>query len=269
MDAIQEARLQLKQGNLNYAYKLIKNEIENNPSKEAYEVLGDVQMEMGNFEKALESYRNAGNVIKASRAMVTMGLFSEALSSLVGVEGKEATSLRAFCLFKLEKYEEALSEANKIDSTEDPLLYKIKGICEYRLGYLSDAIKDLSRAVMLYHDDADLYYYKALAEERLGDNETAERDVDMAINLSPYYAENYLMKGRLVESKGKITDAISLYGRAISLSPSMKEAYVRRAKAYMKLGKDEQAMQDIDKVTELEKEENRKAEKKKDLDQLT
>ncbi len=258
MDSIQEAKLQLKQGNLNYAYKIIKDEVERQASKEAYEILGDVLMEMGDFEGALNAYQNSGNKLKVGKALVTLGLYNDALSSLSGIEDKEARKLRAFCLFKLEKYEQALSEIEDAENLDDPLLYKIKGIAEFKLGNFSDAIKDLSRALMLYHDDADIYYYKALAEEQLGDNSRAEKDIDMAITLNPYYAEIYLAKGRLTESRGKIEDAISFYGKAIFLSPSMREAYVRRAKAYMKLGKDEQALSDIKKVNELEEKDNSK-----------
>jgi tetratricopeptide (TPR) repeat protein len=256
MDSLKEARSQLREGNLNYAYKLITDEIEKRASKEAYEILGDVLFEMGNFEEALNAYSKTDNNLKKGKVMVSLGLYNDALLELGNLDNQEAHKLRAFCLLKLEKYEEALSEAEKF-SGSDPLIFKIKGISEFKLGLLSDSIKDLSRALSMYHDDAELYYYKALAEEKLGEDKIAERDADMAITLNPYYAEVYLTKGRLMELHGKVNEAISLYGKAITLSPSMKEAYVRRAKAFMKIGDEEKAMIDIEKVNQLDDKESK------------
>ncbi|MFP3261014.1 MAG: tetratricopeptide repeat protein, partial [Sulfolobus sp.] len=55
----------------------------------------------------------------------------------------------------------------------------------------------------------------------------------------------------LLEKKGMIKEAINYYSKAINYKPQFVKAYYRRAKAYMKLGKEEEAMKDIEKVKSL------------------
>ncbi|WP_061972178.1 tetratricopeptide repeat protein [Sulfolobus acidocaldarius] len=54
-----------------------------------------------------------------------------------------------------------------------------------------------------------------------------------------------------MEQRGKLNEAVNYYSKAIKYKPELVKAYYRRAKVYMKLGMDQEAEKDIEKVKEL------------------
>ncbi|AWR94159.1 tetratricopeptide repeat protein [Acidianus brierleyi] len=260
MSQLEDIISQYNSGNLNYALRKIQELISSNPSKEAYQLLGKILLDMGREEEALEAFNNAGDKINAAKILINRIRYTDALQLLEGINEPEARLLRAMAYLKLEQYEKVLDELKEISGEylNSPIFYKIKGITEYFLGNYYDSIKDLSKAISLYGFDADLFYYRALCHMSLNNDKDAEKDFDTAINLNPYYAEAYFGKGIMKEKKGKFEEAVKLYTRSISINPNYKGAYVRRAKTYMKMGMEDEAIKDIDKVKEIEDSKNKK-----------
>jgi tetratricopeptide (TPR) repeat protein len=263
MSQLEDIITQYNSGNLNYALRKIQELISSNPSKEAYELLGRILLDMGREEEALEAFNNAGDKINIAKILINMVKYNDALQILEGVNDPEAKLLKAMAYLKLEQYEKVLAELREISEnySNSPIFYKIKGITEYYIGNYYDSIKDLSKAISLYGFDADLFYYRALCHMALNDDKDAEKDFDTAINLNPYYAEAYFGKGIMKEKKGKFEEAVKLYTRSISINPNYRGAYVRRAKTYMKMGMEDEAMRDIDKVKEIEENKSKKESK--------
>lgn len=250
--SLEDAYTQYKNGNLNYALRLINEIIEKDPNnKEAYSLRGRILFEMGKIQDSLESFQKANDNIGIAKVLISQGLYSDALSYLEKDDSEESKKLKSLVYLKLENFEKAYEEIKEVND-EDPLIYKIRGISELKLGKYSDAIRDLSLAIEKYPTDAELYFYRAMAQEKMGNYKEAEADLEMAINLNPYYAEIYFNLGQLRERRGALEDAVAMYTKAINVNPLYKNAYVRRAKSLMKLGKEEEAYADIQRVRELE-----------------
>lgn len=250
---LDEVYKQYKNGNLNYALKLVNEIISQNPElREAYSIKGRILMEMGKLDEALDSFMKANDSLGIAKVLIARGLYADALQYLEKGDSDEFKKLRALIYLRLEDFDKAFNEVKEITRDDDPLIYKIKGISEFKLGRFLDAIRDLSRAIEYYPVDAELYLFRALSLKELGDYKEAENDLQIAINLNPYYAEVYFNLGELKERSGSLQDAVTLYSKAIALNPNYRGAYVRRAKSYMKLGMEEEAMDDIKRVRELD-----------------
>ncbi|BFH74103.1 tetratricopeptide repeat protein [Sulfurisphaera javensis] len=247
MNDIKEIEEYYAQGNLVSALKKAEEVIKQNPSKDAYNLLGKILKELGEDDKAIDAFMKAGNYVEVAKIYISKGMYKEALKALSNVNDKEARLLKALAYLKLEEYEKAKEELNGLEDSS-PLFYKVKGIIDYYTGDSYDALRELSIAVSLYPLDAELYYFRALTKMKLGLN--AEDDLNTAMNLNPYFAEVYFSKGVLLENEGKLEEAITYYSKAINLNPEYIQAYVRRAKTYMKLGKEEEAIEDIKKVSD-------------------
>ncbi|AWS00702.1 tetratricopeptide repeat protein [Metallosphaera hakonensis] len=235
----------LASGNLNLALLKLKEIISENPTKENYQLLGRVLLELGKDEEAVDAFLKAEDYIAAANILL-MKDPDKSLSLIKEKEGKDARIIRAMLYLRKEKYEDAMKELEGIEDFS-PILLKVKGISEYHSGRFYEALRDLSKAILAYPLDSDLFYYRALTRMALGDEREAERDLDVAINLNPYYAEAYLNKGILTEKRGDIQGAISLYSKSIDLRPNYKEAYLRRSRAYSKAGKEKEAKSDLEK----------------------
>ncbi|MCH1770087.1 MULTISPECIES: tetratricopeptide repeat protein [Metallosphaera] len=240
----------LQSGNLNLALLKLREMVEQNPSKENYQLLGRVLLELGRDEEAIDAFIKGEDYVSASRLLALKDP-DTTLDLLRDKQSKEAKIIRAMLLLRKERYDEALREIENIED-KDALLLKVKGISEYFTGRFYEALRDLSRAISYYPLDADLFYFRALTRISLGDEQNAEKDLDIAINLNPYYAEAYLNKGILTEKKGDIQGAIKLYTKSIDLKPNYKEAYIRRSKAYHQLGREEEAKSDLAKSEKLD-----------------
>lgn len=243
----------INSGNLYLALRKLKEMVAQNPSRESYSLLGRVLLELGKDEEALEAFMKAGDAESAAKILITQGNLDKAMSLLEGKNSKDARVLRALIMMRSEKFDYALKEleGKEEDLKDEPIYHKVKGISEYATKRFYEALRDLTRGIMLYPLDAELYYYRALVKMALGDEAGAEKDLDSAINLNPYYAEAYLSKGIIRENRGDATGAISLYSRSIEIKPDYKEAYLRRSKAYSKLGRTEEALKDEERFREL------------------
>ena len=253
MSAIKEIEEYYTQGNLVVALKKAEELVNQNPSKEAYNMLGKILRELGEDDKAVDAFMKAENFVEVAKIYISKGMYKDALNVLKNSDEEEARLLRALVYLKLEEYEKGKEELTGINSSS-PLYYKVKGIVDYYTGDLYDALRELSNAISLYPLDAELYYYRALTKMRLGIS--AEDDLNTAMNLNPYYAEAYFNKGLIMENAGKYEEAVSYYSKAISINPDYVKAYVRRAKALMKLGRESEAIEDIKLVSEKKGKEN-------------
>ncbi|BDC17980.1 tetratricopeptide repeat protein [Acidianus sp. HS-5] len=260
MSQIDEIIKQYNSGNLNLALRKLEELVSKSPSKEAFELMAKILLEMGKDDEALEYFDKSGNKEEKGRILLSRGMYDETLEELRDVNSPQAKLIRATVYLRKEDYAKVLQELNDIE-LQDPLYYKTKGIAEYYLGNYYDALKDLTRGIELYPLDSELYYYRALVKISLNEDKEAENDINSAINLNPYYAEAYFSKGFLKEKKGKYEEAIAYYSRSISINPEYVNAYVRRAKAYMKSGMEKEAMDDIKLIRELE---DKKEEREKD-----
>jgi tetratricopeptide (TPR) repeat protein len=263
MSQIDDIIKQYNSGNLNLALRKLEELVSKNPTKEAYELMAKILLEMGKDDEALEYFEKAGNKEEKARILLSKGMYSEALEELKDVNSTQARIIRATIYLRKEDYRKVIEELNEINDelSSNPLYYKTKGIAEYYLGNYYDALRDLTRGIELYPLDSELYYYRALVKISLNEDKEAENDINTAINLNPYYAEAYFSKGLLKEKKGKYEEAIAYYSKSIDINPEYVEAYVRRAKAYMKSGMEKEAFEDIKVVRELKGKENNKENK--------
>ncbi len=129
---LEEVISQLNAGNLNYALMKIRELIAVNPSKEAYELLGRILLELGRDEEAIDAFAQAGKVIEVAKILVNRGRYADALRILENNNDPEARLLRAMAFLKLEQYQQAVKELEGLPEkySSTPIYFKVKGIAE-------------------------------------------------------------------------------------------------------------------------------------------
>ncbi len=86
---------------------------------------------------------------------------------------------------------------------------------------------------------------------RTGNHKTALVDFDRVIELDPHYARAYHLRGLAREIEGDDSAALEDFNQAIALKPDYGAAYHSRANLHSKLGRTDDAAEDIRMVTQL------------------
>lgn len=167
----------------------------------------------------------------------------------------EAYNGRGQAYFNLKKVPEALSDFNNAISSglSSPKLFFNRGRCLVILGRPQDAIPDLSRSIELEPKSPDTWFYRASAYEKSGNAEAALKDYSEAVRLEPKYFQAYVNRGFLQFNLGHFEEAINDYGAALPYAPANVQPMVlnNRAGAFLKLGKPEEALADLNKALEI------------------
>nr|AGS51705.1 cell surface protein [uncultured bacterium contig00032] len=171
----------------------------------------------------------------------------------------------------LEKYADALR-----DNPNDAKAYKSRGFEFYGKGYFDQAIEDSERAIeictqsiQLNPDDIELYMDRGLAYTQkaevirlknnnrtpMQEDDKAIEDFSHVIKLSPDDALAYRFRGMAYSVKMEYEKAIADHSEAIKLKPDYLD-YWFRASACRELGQNEQAKRDLEKVLDLNPDNN-------------
>lgn len=94
----------------------------------------------------------------------------------------------AYCKYNTDKFAEAIEGIDAylkmIDGSGDDFLYQTRGNANYELGNFEDALKDLSKSIVL-KETADSYYYRGLVNFRLQHFIQSYKDFKKALELNP------------------------------------------------------------------------------------
>jgi tetratricopeptide (TPR) repeat protein len=135
--------------------------------------------------------------------------------------------------------------------------YMMRGITEAYVGYLTDAIKSLGRAVELNPDSPEANYDLAMAESAAGFTQEATATLERGTNRfpkdAPHFQEYAAFLVDLAEGGDAAaeTRAISALKNAISLDSSLPEPHYLLGRLDLKDGKADEAAQELELAEKL------------------
>jgi len=151
----------------------------------------------------------------------------------------------------------ALNEAIRLDPNNARALV-LRGYAFRQQNDYDSALSDFEKALKIDPKNADAYQFRSAIYEEKGMLDKAIEDMTQAIENTPNDgARSYLYEKRAdyYSKKGDNENAVRDYTEAIRLMPYFKYSYADRAEAYRKLGKNDLAEADEQKVKELETDE--------------
>jgi len=123
--------------------------------------------------------------------------------------------------------------------------YTNRGVIYWRQGDADKAMTDFNQAILVDPNNVGAFVNRGEAYRIQNQFDRAIADFDRAVALDPRNAEIFNNRGSLYAAKGDFERAIAEYSASISAEPSAT-AYSNRGLAYLKIGRYELAMHDLD-----------------------
>jgi len=124
--------------------------------------------------------------------------------------------------------------------------------CYDEMGNYEDALSYLDNALNIEPENLSVLSLKANTLYEIGKIDDAIVQWNAILDKNPDYGWGYYRRGWFKEINEDIEGAIDDYSISLTLDPKYTYSYVSRAKMYDKLGKKEQAKADYEKVIEIE-----------------
>ncbi|AIL66173.1 putative O-linked N-acetylglucosamine transferase, SPINDLY family protein (plasmid) [Rickettsiales bacterium Ac37b] len=270
-DALYEA------GNYLEAIEEYRKSIELDPSyAENYYKVGKCYYKVANYKEAIREYTSAINLCPLeeeyyySRALCYLeikeyNLVIEDITEAIEVSREVDVKyyiIKAEAYSKLYKYEEAkryydIAIYNEYTNEDH---YVSRGDYYHKIGNHEKAIKDYSKAVYLDSRDSENYYKRAVSHVSLGNYLEALEDMNKAIELLPKAEVHKIqLKRPLKKRKSRTPKTVC---RVIGFNQEtqkdntiiqmIKKYYSHRSVIYRYLDRSEEALKDLNKLTELE-----------------
>ena len=118
-----------------------------------------------------------------------------------------ATAMSKLMKNKLGVSIDLLDEILKADP-EDRLAWLARGSVYLKMGKTENAIGDFSNAIELSPNHPKAYHLRGLAREMAGENDEALADFGKAIDIDPEYGAAYYSRATLLTKMGREVDAV-------------------------------------------------------------
>ena len=151
----------------------------------------------------------------------------------------------------VKKYNDAITnylKASKLD--EDAMTYSRISSCYEDMGEWASAIEYMDKAISLDPKDTDYVLYKANIYYEAGQIQTAIEVMDQYIELVPDYAGGYYRRGWFKDNIKDIDGAIEDYTTSITLDSDYPYAIMSRGNMYLLKGENELAKKDFEMVVQ-------------------
>ncbi len=223
-----------------------------------------------NFDKAIEKYNEALNIVPSyeiaylsrARAYFERKQFDESLADFneaikLNDKNAEAYVGRGNVYWQKRDLGAALAAYNRAIELKPELseAYTNRGKVLAEQGNLKQALADYDRAIKLSRDDPNTFLWRGAAYSMSGDYDRAFADFDQALRLKPDLSEAYIKRGDALlkrDGAGDNDRAIAAYNTALSQDVTYKPApYLNRAKAYINTNKVQLASDDLQKSIKL------------------
>ena len=219
--------------------ELQRHNIPQNLSKETIDQLMDL-FNKGQFSAVIQKAQVLSkqypkeffiwNILGASRAQI--GMFEDAIKSYKNAISLNPNSAQlwsnlAISLNDLGKFNDAL-EAHKKSITLNPNdadSYYNFGICLNDQGKFDEAIGVYKKAISLKPNYADAYFNMGDIFKKQGKIEETIEAYEKSISLKPDYVEAYFNIGNIFKDQGKLKHAFTAYNKALSIRPDFAEVY--------------------------------------------
>lgn len=162
---------------------------------------------------------------------------------------------RAIAKYNLEDYRGAEEDAS-IAINHNPFItdaYEVRGVARQNQGKLKEAIDDYESALKLLPENRGILFNKALAEEELKDYTSAEKSYEQLLSAHPNFHNGYIGRGKLRLAQGDTINALSDINKAIEINKNATNAYVLRADILSRTTKDfHAALDDMNEAIKLQ-----------------
>lgn len=151
----------------------------------------------------------------------------------------------------VKKYQDAITnylKASKLD--ENSMTYRRISSCYEDMGEWASAIEYMDKAIALDPKDTDYILYKANIYYEAGQIQTAIEVMDQYIETVPDYAGGYYRRGWFKDNIKDIDGAIEDYTTSITLDADYPYAIMSRGNMYLLKGESELAKQDFEMVVQ-------------------
>jgi len=218
------------------------------------------------LNKAIEYAPNNG-LFYFERGVLLKSLnkHAEAVADFNQAEAKkfqqyELYQMRYLSLLQTGKKEETLLDLNKLINT-----YKSKECNHYTTraqlliekGNLTDASKDINKAITLEKNNAEIYLSRARLSMAQKKNTTVLPDLNKAIELGIKNPEAFALRADLFFKQKKFNEALADYTSALKFKEDANCLY-ERSKCYYELKNQKAACADITRAAELEHQQAKK-----------
>lgn len=122
--------------------------------------------------------------------------------------------------------------------------YATRSTMNFYRGDFDSAIRDASKAISLYANDAAALNNRAIAYLKKGQIESAIGDLDEAILLAPKSSAMFRNRGNAHFQSGDLERALTDLDEAIRLDPKQQPAFAYRGQVYERMGQREKAISD-------------------------
>lgn len=209
--------------------------------------IGSLQLRMGKYESAIESYTLALNIaprvvtilLNRANAYMTIGMANRAYVDYCEVldldrKNTEALLMRAYIYVTRRDYSAARIDYDRLLEFE-PAHYSARlglAILNQKEGKYKDALEIIAKMMGDFPKDAVLYTTRAGVELEMEQYELALIDLDEAIRLDPNGVEAYLTRGEIYLLQKKKAQAKADFEKAITLGvpPAEVREFLRQCK---------------------------------------
>lgn len=162
---------------------------------------------------------------------------------------------RAIAKLSLEDYTGAEEDAS-IAIEHNPFItdaYEVRGVARQNLKKNEQAIDDYDKALSMLPENRGIMFNKAMAQEEIKDYENAEKSYCDLLRAHPAFDNGYIGRARLRLVTGDTINAITDINRAIELNKNATNAYVLRADIAIKTENNyQQALEDMNEAIKLQ-----------------
>ena len=161
---------------------------------------------------------------------------------------------RANLFSKTNKNNLALRDINEILQINKKFIaaYKVRASINVRMGKVYEALDDINFAISSNDKDSESYSVRAFIHYNMLNFDLALQDCEKSITINPMSQQAYNVKGIILFAQGKIEQSAQEFTKAIDIAPYRTRVYLNRIKSYISLGKFDLAKTDLDKVLQLE-----------------
>ena len=217
---------------------------------DALHLLGVIETQTGNLEKAVEYFTDAIAINSSSPDIFNnrAGLYTylkrhtDALKDCdkaiqLNPNFVEAHLNRSQILLELKQYEEALISCDKVIQLKNyPEAYNTRGAILKKLGRHQEALDNFNMALSINNNFVDAYNNRGVLIQELGDPATSISDYNTAIRLRPEYVEAWANRASAYQDLNQLDDTLSNYNHALELRPEDPMIRMHRAFAYLTNG---------------------------------
>ncbi len=209
--------------------------------------LGSLYFKMGDYEKAVESFkaaiqrneRDEASLLALARTYGEMGKFKEALAGYeraltLNPDDSAALNNIAVALMKLGAWQKARETLELAVRQSSPLKesYYHLGVCYQREQRLDQAAAQFRKAIEIDDKFAAAHYDLGAIYARQGKESVAIEEFRKALAARPDFAEPHFNLGALYARSGNLKAAALEFQKAIQIRPDFAEAYYNLGTVY-------------------------------------